>query len=143
MLVVVACLAVGGARADEASQETAVLRARVEDLRNERGQLRVGVFDSAKGFPKRREGAVVWRSVPADAEERVVEIALPPGRYAVVVLHDEDADKKLDANWLGVPTEGYGVTNNPKPRMRAATFKEAAFDLAAEGAEKTVSIQYF
>ena len=143
MLAVVASVAIGGARADEPSQETAVLRVRVDDLRNDRGQLRVGVFDSAKGFPKRREGAVVWRSVAADAEERVVEVALPPGRYAVVVLHDEDADKKLDANWLGVPTEGYGVTNNPKPRLRAATFKEAAFDLAAEGAELTVSIQYF
>lgn len=31
---------------------------------------------------------------------------------------------------------------DPKPKMRAAKFEEATFDLPPEGAEMTISIQY-
>ena len=115
----------------------------VTDLRNAKGHLRLGVFDSAKGFPRARDRARLWKTLPANADQRVFTLALPPGRYAVVVLHDENGNKKLDENFLGVPKEGYGVSNNPKPRRRAATFNEAVFELNESGAEITVSIQYF
>ena len=138
-----ALVAAGAAPAGDGSDTRASLRVQVVDLRNERGQIRVGVFESAKGFPKRRDAAVLWKSISADAAEPAVNLSLHLGRYAIVVLHDEDSDRALDTNFIGVPTEGYGVTNNPKPRLRAATFNEAAFTLGAEGAEKTVSIQYF
>jgi len=49
------------------------------------------------------------------------------------VLHDENKNGKMDKNIAGIPVEGYGVTNNPKPALRAATFKEATFTLPAEG----------
>ena len=122
---------------------TAVLTIDATDLRNTRGTLRVGVFDRAAGFPRSREGAMLWRSIPADAEEAVLRVDLPPGEYAAVVLHDENSNKQLDRNFLGVPKEGYGTTNNAKPALRAATFKEARFRLPPEGARLSVSIQYF
>jgi uncharacterized protein (DUF2141 family) len=43
----------------------------------------------------------------------------------------------------GIPKEGYGVTNNPKPRFRAARYDEATFELPPEGASKKISVQYF
>jgi uncharacterized protein (DUF2141 family) len=49
----------------------------------------------------------------------------------------------MDTNLVGIPVEGYGVTNNPKPGYRAATFKEAQFDLPRTGATLKISIQYF
>ena len=121
----------------------ATLTIDVADLRNARGELRVGVFDRDRGFPRSRDGAILWRSVAAGAAEKSMRIDLPPGRYAVVVLHDENSNKKLDTNFIGVPKEGYGVTNNPKPALRAATFKEALFRLPPQGKRMMVSIQYF
>ena len=121
----------------------AVLTVRVADLRNRKGQVRLGVFDRPAGFPTERGAALLWRSVPANADDRSFAVELPPGRYAVVVLHDENANKKVDRNFIGIPKEGYGVTNNPKPAARAATYREAAFDLPPAGAEMRVSIQYF
>ena len=59
------------------------------------------------------------------------------------MLHDDNANGDMDKNLAGIPTEGYGVTNNPKPAFRAATFNEAAFDLPASGREMTISVQYF
>ena len=121
----------------------ASLSVAVTDLRNTKGHLRLGAFDRAKGFPRERDAAVLWKSLPADSTDKAFALDLPPGRYAVVILHDENGNKKLDENFLGVPKEGYGVSNNPKPRFRAATFEEAAFELKESGAALTISIQYF
>ena len=37
----------------------------------------------------------------------------------MVVLHDENSNNKFDRIFVGIPKEGYGVTNNPKPAARA------------------------
>ena len=127
----------------------ATLTVTVKDLRNRKGDLVFGVFASADGFPKVEKKAVNWQVKPAaggrDRGVRTVTFTatLPPGRYAASVLHDENRSGDMDRNFANVPTEGYGVTNNPKPAFRAATFKEAAFTLPPEGASKTISLQYF
>jgi uncharacterized protein (DUF2141 family) len=80
---------------------------------------------------------------PADADAITFTTRLPPGRYAAGVLHDENRNGDMDKGIGGIPLEGYGVTNNPKPRLRKATFEEASFTLPPEGAEMTISLQYF
>jgi len=37
---------------------------------------------------------------------------LKPARYAVRYFHDENSNDKLDTNWMGLPSEGYGFSNN-------------------------------
>ncbi|MBD8525771.1 DUF2141 domain-containing protein [Pseudomarimonas arenosa] len=53
---------------------------------------------------------------------------LPAGRYALRLMHDENDNGKLDTNFLGMPEEAYGYSNNPDV-MRAAEFEEAAFEI--------------
>ena len=119
----------------------ATLTIRVADLRNGTGDLIVGVFRSPDGFPSEKSNAVAWHVMPA-AGDGVFTVDLPPGIYAASILHDENRNGQIDKNFLGIPTEGYGVTNNPKPRRRAARFDEASFTLPAAGASVTISIQY-
>ena len=59
------------------------------------------------------------------------------------MLHDENRTGDIDRGVAGIPLEGYGVTNNPKPRLRAANFKEATFTLPPDGTTMTISVQYF
>ena len=124
-------------------QPLAKLTVKVVDLRNHKGQLIFGVFKSAGGFPTDEKKAVNWQIKPADAAEAVFSAMLPQGDYAASVLHDENKNGKMDKNFVGVPQEGYGVTNNPKPKLRAATFEEARFTLPGAGSTLTISIQYF
>ena len=114
----------------------------VKDLRNRKGVLIFGVFETADGFPNDEKKSVYWEVRDADAEDRTFVARLPPGRYAASVLHDENRSGEMDRGFGGLPLEGYGVTNNPKPKMRAATFKEATFALPAEGKALTISLQY-
>ena len=120
----------------------AVLTVKVADLRNHKGDLIFGVFKTADGFPNVKEKSVNWQVKPA-GDSVVFTAKLPPGKYGASVLHDENRNGQMDRNSIGIPIEGYGVTNNPKPAMRAAKFDEALFTLPKEGKEMTISIQYF
>jgi uncharacterized protein (DUF2141 family) len=115
----------------------------VKDLRNHKGQLIFGIFKSADGFPIDSQKAVNWQVKPANADSVEFVATLPPGKYGASVLHDENSNGKMDKSLIGVPQEGYGVTNNPKPAVRAATYQESQFDLPPEGKSLTISIQYF
>ena len=54
-----------------------------------------------------------------------------PGVYAVFIHHDANGNGKFDTNVIGIPTEGYGYSNNANP-MRRARFDEARFEMKAE-----------
>ena len=54
---------------------------------------------------------------------------LPKGVYAVAIIHDVNKNGELDTNFLGVPTEGYGFSNNLRFMLRGATFEESQFEL--------------
>ena len=120
----------------------APLSVTVKDLRNRKGVLIFGVFDQSDGFPNVEKKSVYWEVRGADAADLTFTAHLPPGRYAASVLHDENRSGDMDRGFGGLPLEGYGVTNNPKPKLRAATFKEATFTLPAEGKQLTISVQY-
>ena len=125
------------------TQPLATLKIEVVDLRNHKGQLIFGVFTSADGFPNKSAKGVNWQIKPIDGDRVEFVAQLPPGKYGASVLHDENKSGDMDKNMAGIPKEGYGVTNNPKPRFRAATFKESLFTLPPEGATLTISVQYF
>src|SRR5258705_3117910 len=98
-----------------------VLTVTVKDLRDKKGDLIFGVFTHADGFPDVQAKSVYWEVKSADADAVKFTMRLPPGRYAAGVLHDENRNGKMDKGIGGIPLEGYGVTNNPKPRLRKAT----------------------
>ena len=131
------------APAPDSRPALAHLTVTVKDIRNRKGQLIFGVFKSADGFPKVERKSVNWQVKEIDGKTVTFTADLPPGKYAASVLHDENRSGDMDKNLAGIPTEGYGVTNNPKPAFRAATFKEALFTLPPEGASMTISVQYF
>lgn len=141
--LLVCCISIASVGAAAPATPGARLTITVKDLRNHKGQLIFGVFKSAEGFPNDSHKSVNWQIKPADADGVVFTADLPPGQYGASVLHDENKNGQMDKDLLGVPIEGYGVTNNPKPALRAATFDEARFTLPPEGASLTISLQYF
>jgi uncharacterized protein (DUF2141 family) len=64
---------------------------------------------------------------------------MTPGTYAIAAFLDENGNGKMDTNFLGFPKEKYGFSNNARPMMRAATFKEASF--AVSNKENTINIK--
>src|SRR5215203_3250413 len=143
LTIVSSLLLLGAADAPPpASQPTsqpagATLTIEIKDLRNTKGDLIFGVFQSATGFPTANDKSVYWEVRPAKAKGAIIfTTTLPPGTYAASVLHDENKSGNMEKGLGGIPKEGYGVTNNPKPRFRAARYDEATFTLTPAGVKK-------
>jgi len=97
-------------------------------VRDAEGRVGFILFDSAEGWPKNYERAVQRGGAQAevgDVEYRFEDVL--PGEYAVIVVHDENANRKLDRNAVGRPKEGWGMSNNPKPKFKPPKFSTAAF----------------
>jgi len=120
---------------------TANLTVRVTGARNAKGKIRVALFRDGKGFPNDALQAVHTQAADIDLQTLSAEVvfaALSVGIYAVSVFHDENMNEKLDKNFMGVPKEGYGASNNPKKKMGPPNFVETKFQL---GADQSVEIK--
>ncbi len=63
-----------------------------------------------------------------------------PGLYALAVYHDEDGNRKFNKNFLGIPIEPFGVSNNPTIGLSPPSFEEAAFNVPAEGTSLNIDL---
>jgi len=71
-----------------------------------------------------------WSNFYPIAGEHSIEVTIeniPPGEYAISIFHDENDNGKLDTNFIGIPKEPYGFSNNPVIKLRPPTFMEAKF----------------
>ncbi len=50
------------------------------------------------------------------------------GEYAISIYQDENSSGKMDKNILGIPKEGWCLSNNYKPKLKAPSFEDCKFD---------------
>jgi uncharacterized protein (DUF2141 family) len=122
----------------------AEVHAAIEGLNSAKGHVICGIFRSADGFPKETHKTFKLLRLPANPSG--VQCAfpdLPAGTYAISVFHDENDDGTLNANFLGMPREGYGVSNNHTYAAHAPGFEESQFTLDAQGtSELRIRLKY-
>ena len=90
-------------------------------------------YDSAGSWLKGPPAAVAQADA---ASPRTVLVLrdVPPGRYGVSVMHDRNANGKLDSNIVGIPTEPYGAIRHARGRMGPPAFEDAAVDAQGDTA---------
>ena len=119
----------------------AELVVRITGLSEPLGQVGCSLFAGSAGFPKDSSGArQLWQA--ADAKGVTCRYSdVPEGTYAVSIGHDLNGNKRVDANFVGLPTEQWGVSNNARPNLRAPRFDEAMFKVAADAKEVVIEIK--
>jgi uncharacterized protein (DUF2141 family) len=60
----------------------------------------------------------------------------------VSVVHDENANGKLDTNFVGMPREGVGASNDAKGHMGPPKFNAASFPYAAGRLDLKIHVNY-
>ena len=93
----------------------------VSPLRNNTGEVLLELSNE-KG---ERTGGFVSSIV----EKKCIVIVenLNSGKYAFRYFHDENKNKKLDTNLIGMPKEGFGFSNNAKGKFGPPSFKQMIF----------------
>ena len=113
----------------------AQLKVKVSNILNNNGNIQIGLYNNPDEFAK--PDVVAYRGKVVKADTNGVEAVfeeLPEGVYGVSIFHDENANKKLDTNFFGIPAEGYGFSNNHRPMFRGANFEESKFDFSEDKA---------
>lgn len=117
------------------------LEVRIDNLRSAKGVLRFCLTADPKNFPGCVDDArAVTRSVPAGTNTIHFE-GLPPGGYAVAVIHDANGNNRLDT-MLGIPREGFGFSRNPAIGFGAPRFSAARFTLGDQSETQAITMRY-
>jgi len=106
------------------------LSVQLDGLRNARGNVVVCVWNAASEFPDCEKGKPFARqsiAAASAAKSPIVFKDIAPGTIAVSVFHDENGNNRMDTNFIRMPLEGVGLSNNPKmgfgpPKYRSSTF---------------------
>ena len=117
------------------------LSVQIDGIRNSTGVVRVALFNNVADFPTGQE----FKSSDVKAKVGSVVVLfneLDPGFYAVAVHHDENKDGEMNTNFIGLPKEGYGFSNNAKVFLSPPYFESAAFKMTKENKTVSLSIIY-
>lgn len=100
----------------------------VKNTSDNQGTIRAALYKTATEFPMGKPFKTVEGKI-ADKRAVMTFENLSEGNYAVALLHDRNDNKKMDYNFLGIPTEGYGFSNNVKAVLSPPTFEQAKVPL--------------
>lgn len=109
-------------------------------IRAPTGVIRLALAGSAESYDGKAPPAQGTGAPPTGDTATFTFKDVAPGRYAVLVTHDENGNGRMDSNAIGMPLEGYGFSNNPNV-MRKPTWDEASFEVGADGAAIAIELR--
>ena len=116
------------------------LEVTVANVKDTTGTVRVGIFRDESTFLK---DAFVGKIVKASkGEVKVVFESVPAGKYALSVIHDENRNGELDSNFIGIPREGFGFSNDAMGTFGPPGFEKCTFQVNTEAKKMTVTMRY-
>lgn len=102
------------------------LTVNVSEVKEIKGHMMIAVYDSAENFLTKK--LVMGAKVAVDNEVVTHHFeGLPYGNYAISVYHDLDSDGELATNFMGIPKEPYGFSNEGVNVFGVPSFKRAVF----------------
>lgn len=115
-----------------------VLTVEFDGIKQAKGtKVYVALYNSEDSFLKNPlKGVIV---AVKNGKARAIIKDLKPGTYAVSSFYDKNDNGKMDTNFLGIPKEPTGLSNNAKARFGPPKYKDAKFEITAD---KTIKINY-
>ncbi|NTW32529.1 MAG: DUF2141 domain-containing protein [Bacteroidetes bacterium] len=95
----------------------------INGLRNSNGQILVELCNEKEIKIKGNSQVIIGNKCIIKIEN------LEPGKYAFKYFHDENKNLNLDTNWVGIPSEGFGFSNNAAGTFGPPPFKKTIFAL--------------
>ena len=110
------------------------------NVRNGQGKVMVGVCSSETFLG---EQCLYNGAAPSQPGQTVVTVSgVPPGTWAVQAYLDENDNETADQNFIGIPTEGIGFSNDAPFRFGPPKWGDAAFQLDEAGGRITLRLRY-
>ena len=111
---------------------------KVNNLDNNKGKVLVAIYDSKDSFLNKR-----YKGTMSKINDNTCEVTfknIPEGVYAISLFHDENDNNKMDSNFLGIPKEDYGCSNNATGFMGPPKWEDAKFELKDKSITQTITL---
>ncbi len=129
--------------APQAPPQSNLIHVEISNLRTDNGEVLCALYSSANDFPKHADKAVARATATVSNHRAVCEFPdIAPGTYAVSAIHDENSNGKLDTNFIGIPREGVGASNDAKGRFGPPKFDAASFKYAGARLDLKIAMTY-
>ena len=109
------------------AQESYSITVKVEKADSNEGKMLISIFSTETNFLTKS-----YKNAKSEISNNGCIVTfedIPEGTYAVSIFHDENDNGKLDSNFMGIPKEDYGCSNNAKGFMGPPKWKDAKFQL--------------
>jgi uncharacterized protein (DUF2141 family) len=123
-----------------AAEPGTVFKLEVTGISSSDGKIMIALWDS---YDKFREKGEPLRKIALDIKYSSVlwELNdLPPGEYMISVYHDRNGNGKLDFNFLHIPKEPWGFSNNARGTMGPPGWDAARFRLSTGVREMKITL---
>lgn len=109
------------------AQEQHTIKVTVNNIDSNDGKIFLALYDNEADFlDKAFKGT---KSAISNKQCIVTFENIPEGIYAVSIFHDENDNGKMDTNFVGIPREDYGCSNNASGFMGPPKWSDAKFEL--------------
>ncbi len=111
---------------------------KIDHIDNNKGNIYVAVYDSKDSFLDKRFKGTISEINQNSSEVTFKDV--PEGVYAISLVHDENGNGKMDSNFLGIPSEDYGCSNNARSFMGPPKWEDAKFEVKARAITQTITL---
>lgn len=110
----------------------------IENLNSNEGKVYISIYrDESSFLDKGFKGDVIDIK---DKSSKHVFKNIQPGIYAVSFFHDENDNGKMDTNFLGIPKEDYGCSNNARGTLGPPKWEDARFEVKNTTVKQTITL---
>lgn len=114
----------------------------VEGIKSDAGLIALTVYpDDSRRFLRKKGSHYVRRVKARSSQTRICFIVPQPGVYAIAIYHDANANEKLDRSGMGLPTEGFGFSNDASTLFGLPSFQSVRIRLV-DGSTTRIRLRY-
>ncbi len=112
---------------------------KINGLKSNSGSIKVALCNSSENY-KNHNAPFMGLNLPITNKQAEITLSdLPAGYYAVKAFHDENNNNDLDTNFLGIPIEDYGFSNNAKAIFGIPSWNKAKMFISEDSSVIIIS----
>ena len=106
------------------------LNIQISNIRNLKGRICIAIIENQKDFQSEKFLARYYYSKKLVKNgEFKVKLPISPGKFGVSVLDDENENGKMEFDFIGIPTKGFGFSNFYLRGFRNPVFNDFCFNI--------------
>lgn len=110
----------------------------ISGIGSDDGKMMIGLYDSENNWLKKTSNSKMTQI--KNGKSTVIFENIPNGTYAISSYHDENDNDELDTNFLGIPSEDIGSSNNAPARFGPPKWEDAKFEIKGKSIKQTIKL---